>query len=84
MLRDEPPLGFTSVPVIMNQGEKLAKESRALYAKLETIEHNHPVRFIGAVDPQYLDIVDEAVDICWSRNRSENKDGKHRKKHHKK
>lgn len=82
MVHGEPPLGFVPVPVIMNPGETLANESRALYAKLETIEHNHPVRFIGTVDPEYLDIVDEAVDVCWSQNRSENRSNNKGSKYH--
>lgn len=82
MLSNEPDLGFAPVAVTMSvQGEKLAKESRAFYAKLEHIEHNHPVRFIGSVHPDFLSIVEDAVDVCWTRNKEKETRHHQGKKH---
>ncbi|KAH8905278.1 hypothetical protein BR93DRAFT_929533 [Coniochaeta sp. PMI_546] len=52
---------------ITASGEKLAKESRVNYSKLVTIEHNTKLFFIGHIaDKDFVDIVMEAVDKCWS------------------
>jgi hypothetical protein len=84
LLANEPALGFESVPVIMVQGEKLAKESRALYAKLENIEHNAPVRFIGTVEPESFWVVEDAVNACWEQNTTKSHQRSDRKDHHRK
>lgn len=67
MLPGEPKLGFNPVRVILREKtEQLIKESRVNYAKLQTVEHNFRVYFIGKVDPDdFKKIVIPAVDYCW-------------------
>jgi len=71
LLPGEPNLGFAPVRAILREKtEQLAKESRVNYAKLQTVEHNFRVCFIGKVDADdFRNIVRPAVDICWSRKR---------------
>ncbi|ROT41254.1 hypothetical protein SODALDRAFT_322431 [Sodiomyces alkalinus F11] len=65
-LDNEPKLGFSPARMkIEAEGEKLAKESRANYSKLVTVEHNVKVFFIGHIIPEDWDIVLDAVDKCW-------------------
>ena len=67
MLPGEPRLGFDPVRVhLREKTEQLIKESRVNYAKLQTVEHNFRVFFIGKVDADdFANIVRPAVDICW-------------------
>ncbi|KND92090.1 hypothetical protein TOPH_03429 [Tolypocladium ophioglossoides CBS 100239] len=66
-LEGEPKLGFPAVKVEMTEeGEKLSKESRVNYSKLVTVEHNVKVFFIGTVAGNDWDIVQDAVNRCWS------------------
>jgi hypothetical protein len=74
MLPNEPSLCFRPVPIIMDSDEKLSKESRALYARLENVEHEAPVRFMGTVDPKSFWIVEEAVNSCWERHTTKRSD----------
>ncbi|KAF4589495.1 hypothetical protein GQ602_003384 [Ophiocordyceps camponoti-floridani] len=74
LLENEPKLGFPPIRVEMTEeGEKLSKESRVNYSKLVTVEHNVKVFFIGSVVTNDWDIVQDAVNRCWSE-----------KNHHKK
>ncbi|PFH55443.1 hypothetical protein XA68_18306 [Ophiocordyceps unilateralis] len=74
LLEGEPKLGFPPIRVEMTEeGEKLSKESRVNYSKLVTVEHNVKVFFIGSVVANDWDIVQDAVNRCWSE-----------KNHHKK
>ncbi|RDA91953.1 hypothetical protein CP533_1347 [Ophiocordyceps camponoti-saundersi (nom. inval.)] len=74
LLEGEPNLGFSPIRVDMTEeGEKLSKESRVNYSKLVTVEHNVKVFFIGSVVANDWDLVQEAVNRCWSE-----------KNHHKK
>ncbi|PHH73980.1 hypothetical protein CDD80_3442 [Ophiocordyceps camponoti-rufipedis] len=74
LLENEPKLGFPPIRVDMTEeGEKLSKESRVNYSKLVTVEHNVKVFFIGSVVTNDWDIVQDAVNRCWSE-----------KNHHKK
>jgi hypothetical protein len=68
LLNNEPTLVFMPVPVVVVPGERLAKQSRACYAKLENIEHFAPVRFIGTVDPESYWVVEDAVEACWDND----------------
>ncbi|KAK3896784.1 hypothetical protein C8A05DRAFT_20319 [Staphylotrichum tortipilum] len=63
-LPEEPKLGFPPVRAeLYERTENLVKESRVNYAKLQTIEHNVPVLFIGRIDPEDFDsIVLPAID----------------------
>ncbi|KAF4508785.1 hypothetical protein G6O67_005124 [Ophiocordyceps sinensis] len=74
LLDGEPKLGFAPIRVEMTEeGEKLSKESRVNYSKLVTVEHNVKVFFIGSVVANDWDLVQDAVNRCWSE-----------KNHHKK
>ncbi|PHH90304.1 hypothetical protein CDD83_4042 [Cordyceps sp. RAO-2017] len=74
LLDGEPKLGFAPIRVEMTEeGEKLSKESRVNYSKLVTVEHNVKVFFIGSVVANDWEIVQDAVNRCWSE-----------KNHHKK
>ncbi|KAG7284002.1 hypothetical protein NEMBOFW57_010360 [Staphylotrichum longicolle] len=74
MLPGEPQLGFDPVRVILRERtEQLVKESRVNYAKLQTVEHNFRVYFIGRVDPEdFRKIVIPAVDRCWGSKWGDN------------
>ncbi|RCI13147.1 hypothetical protein L249_0424 [Ophiocordyceps polyrhachis-furcata BCC 54312] len=74
LLEGEPKLGFTPIRVDMTEeGEKLSKESRVNYSKLVTVEHNVKVFFIGSVVANDWDIVQEAVNRCWSEKDHRNR-----------
>ncbi|RYP89740.1 hypothetical protein DL770_004128 [Monosporascus sp. CRB-9-2] len=80
LLKKEPELGFEPVAVeIYAPNEKLQLESRVNYSKLVTIEHNVKVFFIGRVAHQHLDYVQNAVNECWGKKRTERSSRKHRK-----
>ncbi|RYP02847.1 hypothetical protein DL764_005567 [Monosporascus ibericus] len=80
LLKKEPELGFEPVALeIYAPNEKLQLESRVNYSKLVTIEHNVKVFFIGRVAQQHLDYVQNAVNECWSKKRTERSTRKHRK-----
>ncbi|KAI1812226.1 hypothetical protein GGS20DRAFT_558902 [Poronia punctata] len=65
----EPALGFDPVPLdIWIDGETLAKESRVNYSKLDTIEHNTKVFFIGSVPDEHFETVSYAVKKCWEES----------------
>ncbi|KFA51095.1 hypothetical protein S40293_08406 [Stachybotrys chartarum IBT 40293] len=69
LLPGEPALGFAPVKMQMTQeDEKLTKESRVNYSKLNTVEHNVKVFFIGriATDADW-EIFSEAVNYCWEQ-----------------
>jgi len=68
-LSGEPRLGYNPIRVRVNDGEKLAKESRINYAKLTTIEHNVKVFFIGSVVTNDVTRVEQAVNDCWSKRK---------------
>ncbi|RYP69534.1 hypothetical protein DL771_006049 [Monosporascus sp. 5C6A] len=79
-LKKEPELGFEPVALeIYVPNEKIQLESRVNYSKLVTIEHNVKVFFIGRVVQQHLDYVQNAVNECWGKKRSERSTRKHRK-----
>jgi hypothetical protein len=67
-LAGEPKLGFEPVrAIVYGKGEQFAREARVNYAKLQTVNHNCRVAFIGRVAPEdYDSIVRPAVDICWA------------------
>ncbi|KAK1833371.1 hypothetical protein QBC39DRAFT_370247 [Podospora conica] len=70
MLPKEPKLGFEPVRLELDyHTERLAKESRINYSKLVTVEHNVSVFFIGRIVAEDFDIVQNAVDKCWSEKR---------------
>ncbi|RYP34515.1 hypothetical protein DL767_004227 [Monosporascus sp. MG133] len=80
LLKKEPELGFEPVALeIYAPNEKLQLESRVNYSKLVTIEHNVKVFFIGRVAHQHLDYVQNAVNECWGKKRTERSTRKHRK-----
>ena len=57
--------------------EKLSKDARANYSKLVTIEHNVRVRFIGRIVPEDMEVINDAVDRCWSdKNRVGERSGR--------
>lgn len=67
-LKNEPPLGFEPIRLRIDvPGERIAKESRVNYSKLTTVEHNLRVLIIGHVVKEDMDIVQKAVDECWTR-----------------
>ncbi|KFA78118.1 hypothetical protein S40288_05669 [Stachybotrys chartarum IBT 40288] len=69
LLPGEPALGFAPVKMQMtSEDEKLTKESRVNYSKLNTVEHNVKVFFIGriATDADW-EIFSEAVNYCWEQ-----------------
>jgi hypothetical protein len=70
-VKGEPKLGFRPVAVDMTEvGEKLARESRVIYGKLVTIEHNVKVLFIGRIVSKDYEVVRTAVEQCWqSKNK---------------
>jgi hypothetical protein len=56
--------------------EFLVRESRVNYAKLQTVEHNVPVLFIGRVVQKDFDrIVTPAVETCWERKKRTTRGG---------
>jgi hypothetical protein len=70
MLGGEPQLGFPPVRIKLDKAaEKLSKEARVNYSKLVTVEHNVKVRFIGRIVPEDLEVLDYAVNQCWSDKR---------------
>lgn len=72
LLKNEPVLGYNPVGLeIYAPNEKLAAESRVNYSKLVTIEHNVKVFFIGRVIQQDLDYVQDAVNECWGKKKTE-------------
>ena len=70
-LPGEPNMGFQPVRAMLDEkAEFLVKESRVNYAKLQTVEHNIPVFFIGKIHPKdFARIVAPAVEYCWERKR---------------
>ncbi|RYP54212.1 hypothetical protein DL768_000991 [Monosporascus sp. mg162] len=71
-LEKEPELGFEPVAVeIYAPNEKLQLESRINYSKLVTIEHNVKVFFIGRVAQQHFQYVQNAVNECWGKKKTE-------------
>ncbi|KAI0902644.1 hypothetical protein F4823DRAFT_569940 [Ustulina deusta] len=50
-------------------GDSLAKESRANYRKLVTIEPNGGVFFLGTVVSKDFDSVTWAADKCWNEKK---------------
>ncbi|POR35735.1 Uncharacterized protein TPAR_04057 [Tolypocladium paradoxum] len=77
LLEGEPKLGFPPVKVEMTEeGEKLSRESRVNYSKLVTVEHNVKVFFIGSVVVNDWDIVQDAVNRCWSEKNHSKKRSK--------
>ncbi|KAH8204100.1 hypothetical protein TruAng_001782 [Truncatella angustata] len=67
LISGEQSLGFEPVSILMTNNEKLSIESRVNYSKLQTIEHNARVKFIGSVASESLRVVQDAVDECWRR-----------------
>ncbi|KAK6062378.1 hypothetical protein SCUP234_07286 [Seiridium cupressi] len=84
LLKHEPDLGFKPVMVTMEVEEGLAKESRANYSKLVTVEHNVKVFFIGTIKRSHFRVVKEAVDKCWENKKSTQPEKHSRKKGHRK
>lgn len=71
-MKNEPELGYDPVALdIYAPNEKLAPESRVNYSKLVTIEHNVKVFFIGRVVQQHLEYVQNAVNECWGKKKTE-------------
>lgn len=84
LLDNEPRLGYKPVAVRMTGAERLSKESRVNYSKLQTIEHNSMVHFIGAVEGTNFETVRQAVDECWiskQHQTKQHKSGKKSKRH---
>ncbi|KAI1256071.1 hypothetical protein MGN70_002232 [Eutypa lata] len=80
LLKNEPVLGYNPVGLdIYAPNEKLAAESRVNYSKLVTIEHNVKVFFIGRVIQQDLDYLQEAVNDCWGKKKTERSSRKPRR-----
>ncbi|RYP50068.1 hypothetical protein DL768_004354 [Monosporascus sp. mg162] len=80
LLKKEPELGFEPVAIeIYAPNEKLQLESRVNYSKLVTIEHNVKVFFIGRVAQQHFQYVQNAVNECWGKKKTERSTRKHRK-----
>jgi hypothetical protein len=72
LLPGEPSLGYRPVAVDMTCRELLARESRINYAKLQTIEHNVRVIFIGAISNAEFEYVRRAADDCWEKRQASN------------
>ncbi|KAK4191410.1 hypothetical protein QBC35DRAFT_12329 [Podospora australis] len=71
MVPREPDLGFPPVRLeLYEMTEKLDWRSRVNYAKLQSIEHNCQVLFVGRIAPEDFEhVVAPAVDECWERKR---------------
>ena len=66
LLDREPRLGFEPIAIdIEEEGERVAKETRVNYSKLVSVEHNFRILFIGSIIPQHMDILSDAVNLCW-------------------
>lgn len=81
-LPGEPQLGYDPIRAHMYEsGESLTPSSRVDYSRLQSIQHNIPVWFLGEVDVEDFEtVVNDAVDDVWERRRGGSGGRSHRTK----